>query len=662
MSEITDLPQAGLLCNSCKKVFRGEVWNYEDDFIPPGEHHSPPGLRHAALDGCVLCGMLVASEEFKERSLQYDSSEPTYAGLRREGEEYPLSLFFWFDSRDARRGAPLLFFRLLTPNGAAILFLVLVHFSNVCIEASTMQPEILGSDSSSTSSSKSIGKAEKWLGTCLSSHSSCFKPSNDSHRLPIRLLEIDPDCSSKVDSIRLREDIYASRYLTLSHCWGSGGQNVLRLLQDNIEDFKQMIPIAALSKTFRDAVSCVQRLNVRYLWIDSLCIIQDSKEDWLRQSSLMSEIYSRSLLNLAATSSSNGEGGLFRLRDPATINCCYIEPQIPNHEIQSYFCVHPRSWKWSVRDSILSTRAWVFQEMALAPRTLHFTSDQIFWHCNELRASEIYTAGLPAEPNHEDPEDFLARDLSMDSDLYRWARIVNDYTNKKLTHESKDRLIALSGVAREVANQNGFTENDYLAGIWRRMLPWGLLWDAEVGTRHFLHNSAPSWSWASISGPISFPRPPYSVPDIRVIQSSTISNTDSFGQVDGGAIILEGQIIKCDISRNQDFRCGWSIGRPGEEHAFCHVTAVVDDDNLRDHQINILIAYIVPMYGPPKAETDKGLVLIRVPDRKGTFRRFGLFYATVSNDQTSQFLAKSEPLDIDDYLAHDGNRYRIAIV
>jgi hypothetical protein len=146
-------------------------------------------------------------------------------------------------------------------------------------------------------------------------------------------------------------------------------------------------------------------------------------------------------------------------------------------------------------------------------------------HCNELRASEVYTAGLPAEPNHEDPEDFLAGDLSMDPDLYRWARIVHDYTNKKLTQEPKDKLIALSGVARE-ASQNGYPENDCLAGIWGRMLPWGLLWDAEVRTRHFLHNSAPSWSWASMSGPISFPSPPYSVPDIRVIQSSAIPNTD----------------------------------------------------------------------------------------------------------------------------------------
>jgi hypothetical protein len=122
------------------------------------------------------------------------------------------------------------------------------------------------------------------------------------------------------------------------------------------------------------------------------------------------------------------------------------------------------------------------------------------------------------------------------------------------------------------------------------MLPWGLLWDAEVGTRYVLHNSAPFWSLASINGPISFPSPPYSVPDIRVIQSSAIPNTDPFGQVDGGAIILEGQIIKCDISKNQDFRSRLSTGRPGEEHAFYHVTAVVDDDKLRDHQINILIA------------------------------------------------------------------------
>ena len=81
-----------------------------------------------------------------------------------------------------------------------------------------------------------------------------------------------------------------------------------------------------MPKTFRDAVDCAHRLGVRYVWIDSLCIIQDSNEDWLHQSSLMAEIYAMALLNIAATSSANAEEGLFHVRDPVAINSHYLEP------------------------------------------------------------------------------------------------------------------------------------------------------------------------------------------------------------------------------------------------------------------------------------------------------------------------------------------------
>lgn len=100
---------------------------------------------------------------------------------------------------------------------------------------------------------------------------------------------------------------------------------MLRLLEDNLESFIRGIPIADLPNTVRDAVSIAQWLGVRYLWIDSLCIVQDFKEDWLLQSSLMAKIYSRSLLDIAATSSRDEERGLSHLWDPAAINSCHAK-------------------------------------------------------------------------------------------------------------------------------------------------------------------------------------------------------------------------------------------------------------------------------------------------------------------------------------------------
>lgn len=153
--------------------------------------------------------------------------------------------------------------------------------------------------SSSTFSSDSFERSEKWLTTCLSSHSTCLKPRNDLDALPIRLLEIDLDCFAPLKSVRLRFGVHASSYLTLSHCQGSSPETISEIL------------IEELPKTFKDAIKYTHRLGVRYFWIDSLCIIQDPKEDWLHQSSLMAEIYSRSLLNLAATSSQDANGGPF---------------------------------------------------------------------------------------------------------------------------------------------------------------------------------------------------------------------------------------------------------------------------------------------------------------------------------------------------------------
>lgn len=100
--------------------------------------------------------------------------------------------------------------------------------------------------------------------------------------------------------------------MTLSHCWGR--TQFITTTRDTLKQRIAGIALTDLSKTFKDAVSLTRKLGIRYLWIDSLCIIQKDKEDWEREAGKMGAVYSQSFLNIAATSSAEGSGGLFKER------------------------------------------------------------------------------------------------------------------------------------------------------------------------------------------------------------------------------------------------------------------------------------------------------------------------------------------------------------
>lgn len=153
-----------------------------------------------------------------------------------------------------------------------------------------------------------------WLQKCIQQHTTCDRPALVSAE------EMRPSCLIDVgtfeqDTLRLclRADFPAYlRYATLSHCWGVI-QDRVHLTQRCLEAWQTVIPNEALMSTFKDAVIVTRNLGMRYLWIDSLCIIQDSKSDWLYESSRMSNVYKYAHCNIAATAS---EGCLRHVQDP----------------------------------------------------------------------------------------------------------------------------------------------------------------------------------------------------------------------------------------------------------------------------------------------------------------------------------------------------------
>lgn len=160
-----------------------------------------------------------------------------------------------------------------------------------------------------------------------------------------------------------------TRYATLSHCWGD--VMVIQLLRHNMDQYKARIPVHELPKTFYDAVLAARKLDIEYLWIDALCIVQDSEKDWLKEASRMDQVYSNSYLNLSASASPDGSGGLFRERDPLAFKPLFIRLKTSSNVSTGYACF-VNSWADDVEHTPISHRAWVLQEHFFGPESGSF--------------------------------------------------------------------------------------------------------------------------------------------------------------------------------------------------------------------------------------------------------------------------------------------------
>jgi hypothetical protein len=279
---------------------------------------------------------------------------------------------------------------------------------------------------------------------------------------------------------------HGSSYAALSHCWGSA--SFLTLCQSNVQQFQSRIPPEALSRTIRDAIETARELGFPYIWIDTLCIVQDDASDWTREATSMAAVYGNAGVTIAASGASDGNGGLNLQRLPH--QKCRVDLS-RGHESQSYVFV-PLSFQTSCLSCMpLMKRGWAFQERSLSARTLHFTTTEVFWECNQTSASETFPEGLPAEI--VSVRNFLTKQPLTRSS---WRQVVKSYSECQLTY-AEDKLIAISGVARKIQQQTG---DQYIAGMWRDGLEAQLGWcTTEPKPRRETTNYiAPSWSWTSL--------------------------------------------------------------------------------------------------------------------------------------------------------------------
>ena len=460
----------------------------------------------------------------------------------------------------------------------------------------------------STSSDENVNLAMIWLNRCLKSHAACTISTHPLAPLPTRVLDVA--ASDTHDGIRLRygKGIF-SPYITLSHVWGS--EPIITTKKSTLNDRLTSISMKSLTQTFRDSVTVARNMSVQYLWIDSLCIIQDSAEDWAAESARMGEYYGNSLFTIAAVWAIGGGGGCFARRDPLELSPCRVRIQFPENvriSGQRQFLRPTTSWD-TAGDTVnfqrppLWQRAWVLQERLLSRRILQFSDIQLSWRCRTEEASERAPEGFPRRKQSEygdsmvqeaitgfnylgspeNPGNFGTWPQTTGSlganpklaDIYNaWYDLVMLYGRCNLTKPS-DIFPAISSLAAGLGKVIGDT---YLAGLWQRDLYRGLLWSAPNSTKmkdDMRCYRAPSWSWASLSGACSFivrqiylkadATPVITIKD--VILAASTPALGSYGELSDGILTFTGLLKRAHPKGIEGENIFYAIAKDSDEVA-----------------------------------------------------------------------------------------------
>ncbi|KAK4208927.1 HET domain protein [Rhypophila decipiens] len=494
---------------------------------------------------------------------------------------------------------------------------------------------------------------KEWLERCQSEHAACNNrpSSNDGNcPLPTRVLRISPQKGNLPFLIQLYEPDgeRAAPYIALSHCWGESSP--LKTTRSNLEQHKKEMAFEALPLTYRDVVAKAFYLGFSYLWIDSLCIIQDDSGDWEAEAARMAAVYSNATLTFAATEAA----------DPS-LGCC---PQytrafpIPlEGDSQVALVRFQDHLNLDSRDTALNKRGWTFQEAALSRRMICFDNNQLLWKCCTRQESEdgLWAVTAPAARRTRDwnlwaclPE-LVGEDRA--ASYAFWYKMMEDYSNRTFSFE-KDKLPALAGIVE--ASRDNVGNASPLLGLWREDLLNGLLWRARKpgGQRAACHGAVPSWSWISAAGPVSWGPSLFSLspdePRLEVISAEVRwAGCPMTSAVSGTALKVSGRLkeatLRKDLGRTDFVYLSESALQPvgscaprdaPEETAvepeclgYCHLD-LVESMAVPAHVMCLEVYQGLqwPDTKAPRNRVHRVLVLEPVDESNSGFRRVGVGY------------------------------------
>lgn len=397
--------------------------------------------------------------------------------------------------------------------------------------------------------------ASRWLHECRTSHQACLMSRIP--ELPTRVVDIGSPDNAVHPRLFVSKGKKAD-YIALSHCWGGSIDPVLT--QGTYEDFQKELPVSKLAANFKDAIRIARELGIQYVWIDCLCIIQDSKEDWEIESSKMGAIYRNATLTVSALVSARSTVGILKSPEnnfigaPETAKLRMYEDSSKDGEVDvEWKSREEENLRVLMMNSALASRGWTLQEYILSPRNLLYGGRQIYWRCPSRMISADDTPEgnqFPSEVQFPNASkiiysDILAMKPQIKADvkavLEDYYALVQTYSARQLTFGS-DKFAAFSGIAQLMHPAIGA---QYIAGIWTRDFKHGLLWYKELGScRHVESHGAPSWSWMVTDSNVLFSTrlleaTPY---DVKILRYNDIPQdpTMQFGRIKSAFVVVEG--------------------------------------------------------------------------------------------------------------------------
>jgi len=323
-----------------------------------------------------------------------------------------------------------------------------------------------------------------------------------------------------------------------------------------LEAFKNGIAGCKLPKMFQDAVAYTQRMGIRYIWIDSLCIIQDDSLDWQAESSKMGSYYANSFVTLAATKSTGNQDSLFSTLQPK-----HRHARLGGRSFGKNVNIYarralPHCYRGAADDSPLLCSAWVYQERLLAPRVLHFGSNEMIWECRESACCEFWPFKESEEYysyGYQSPKMVYGNIKFGEPEPGRlqiaWHAMFRTYTSLDITRAS-DRLPALSGLALQMQQQRN---DGYLAGLWRKTTLRDCLWqnDPLRTEKRPTPWRFPTWSWISVDTAVNYdgfiPLDAFAYAEVIEVECRP-AGTNPFGEVESGHMLLSSQLLPRKLS------------------------------------------------------------------------------------------------------------------
>jgi hypothetical protein len=293
---------------------------------------------------------------------------------------------------------------------------------------------------------------------CLEHHPDCHQNET---LLPTHVLDVSGSDPVLVNGERINDN-----YVALSHCWGL--EPAITTTLATLHERQRKIPKSSMPASFRDAVIISKRLGVKYLWIDSLCIVQDSTDDWRTESAKMQDYYRNAYLTISALESPNSYHGILNARKKKLVQL--------TSEVNLYLRPQLRRQDDVFREAVLNTRAWTLQERLLSTRVVHYSKDELLWECSTCSGRE---GSMQQQTGKIDPGTVIfseggdfkrtlsllkrASDNPKADAMTTWYRLVTQYSRRALT-KPNDRLPAISGIAAAIQEISKYT---YLAGVWK---------------------------------------------------------------------------------------------------------------------------------------------------------------------------------------------------